>query len=459
MDYSIIKNYEKNIIDDLAALVAIPSVASEAEKDYPFGKQAAKGLEFILSRAEALGFSVRNIGNAAGYAEYAGGCEGGDYAGVLTHVDVVPAGDGWDTDPFTLTIKDGRLFGRGVADDKGAAVVSLWCMKALADAGVTGKRKLRCIFGCGEEVGMHDMDIFFSEEPLPVIGFTPDSGYPVCNREKGILQFSLTAPKNTSKIKSFEAGAAVNCVAETARAHVICTDSEAEKIAELVREKGCAAEVISADGGQIISAFGVSAHAMEPHLGKNAASALLCALRDVFCEDGSFASTAAALFSDTNGAALGIDCADEPSGELTFNLGNARDNGENIVFGLDVRYPVTVKSERIIKKLEETALKNGLTLAVTHDAAPIYLPENSSLIKTLSGCFERVTGKPGTVYSTGGGTYARALAGRGIAFGMEFPESPETRLHRANEGYQYDDLMLHAQICLAAMHEMMTMDV
>ena len=54
---------------------------------------------------------------------------------VLTHVDVVPAGDGWDTDPFQMVIKDGMAYGRGVSDDKGAAIVALYCLKALKDAG------------------------------------------------------------------------------------------------------------------------------------------------------------------------------------------------------------------------------------------------------------------------------------------------------------------------------------
>ena len=154
MDYSIIRNYEEQILEDLKQLIAIPSVASDAEEGYPFGREAARALEFILGRAEALGFATANVGNAAGYAEYGSGEQ---YAGVLTHVDVVPAGDGWETDPFTLTYKDGRLYGRGIADDKGAAVISLYCLKALSDAGVTGARRLRCVFGCGEEVGMDDL--------------------------------------------------------------------------------------------------------------------------------------------------------------------------------------------------------------------------------------------------------------------------------------------------------------
>ena len=62
------------------------------------------------------------------------------------------------------------------------------------------------------------------------------------------------------------------------------------------------------------------------------------------------------------------------------------------------------------------------------------------------------------VYSTGGGTYARTLQGRGVGFGGAFPESGDTCVHSANEHISVDDLKLHAQICLEAMYRMMTED-
>ena len=51
---------------------------------------------------------------------------------VYGHLDVQPASlsDGWDTDPFVLTEKDGQLFGRGSTDDKGPALSWLWVVEA-----------------------------------------------------------------------------------------------------------------------------------------------------------------------------------------------------------------------------------------------------------------------------------------------------------------------------------------
>ena len=111
-----ILKYQDEIFADLARLIAVPSVRGEAEPGKPFGTAPAQALQCILEIAEKLGFPTRNVGNYAGHAEYG---EGEEIAAVLSHVDVVPAGDGWDTDPFTMTKIGNQYFGRGVADDKG----------------------------------------------------------------------------------------------------------------------------------------------------------------------------------------------------------------------------------------------------------------------------------------------------------------------------------------------------
>ena len=57
---------------------------------------------------------------------------------VYGHLDVQPASkeDGWDTDPFVLTGKDGKLFGRGSTDDKGPALSWLWVVEAHQQLGI-----------------------------------------------------------------------------------------------------------------------------------------------------------------------------------------------------------------------------------------------------------------------------------------------------------------------------------
>lgn len=110
--------------------------------------------------------------------------EGEENAVVMAHLDVVPAGEGWDSDPYTMVIRDGKAFGRGVSDNKGPAIVALHCLRALKEAGVVGKRKLRVVLGSAEEIGMQDMGHYFSKEQMPTMGFTPDACYGVCHCEK-----------------------------------------------------------------------------------------------------------------------------------------------------------------------------------------------------------------------------------------------------------------------------------
>ncbi len=70
----------------------------------------------------------------------------GDRGGVILsgHTDVVPvAGQAWDSDPFRLDARDGRLYGRGTADMKGFIALAL----ALGAATLwRGRSQLRCIW-------------------------------------------------------------------------------------------------------------------------------------------------------------------------------------------------------------------------------------------------------------------------------------------------------------------------
>lgn len=68
------------------------------------------------------------------------------------HTDVVPVdGQAWDTDPFTVVEKDGKLFGRGTCDMKGFDALAIWAAVQAQHRGVT--RPLQLCLTRDEEVG------------------------------------------------------------------------------------------------------------------------------------------------------------------------------------------------------------------------------------------------------------------------------------------------------------------
>ena len=120
------------LVADIAALVRYPSVADagKAAPGAPFGGPVRDALDCALDIARRLGYATDEDEGYVGWGDIAGS-EPGQIA-TIAHVDVVPAGPGWGTDPFEMTVREGWFLGRGVIDDKGPAVLSLYAgMRAL----------------------------------------------------------------------------------------------------------------------------------------------------------------------------------------------------------------------------------------------------------------------------------------------------------------------------------------
>lgn len=80
-----------------------------------------------------------------------------DKNGVMltAHMDTMPAGDlsKWDDDPFSGIIRDGKIYGRGVGDDKFGLIIPWFLMKAFKECGFTPKKNLLLGSYCDEEGG------------------------------------------------------------------------------------------------------------------------------------------------------------------------------------------------------------------------------------------------------------------------------------------------------------------
>lgn len=85
----------------------------------------------------------------------------------IAHLDVVPAGNGWASNPFEMVVKDGCVIGRGTLDDKGPAVLTLYIAKFFKERGVQLPYTLRLLFGTDEETGMEDVEWYLEHYDAP----------------------------------------------------------------------------------------------------------------------------------------------------------------------------------------------------------------------------------------------------------------------------------------------------
>jgi acetylornithine deacetylase/succinyl-diaminopimelate desuccinylase-like protein len=123
------------LLADLERLVAIPSVAFPGYPPEPVHQMAEEALRLFRE----AGFANAQLQEVpAGYPPVYGeipGPKGAPTVMLYAHYDVQPAPleQGWTSDPWTATRKDdGRIYGRGAADDKGGLVVHLGTIKVFA---------------------------------------------------------------------------------------------------------------------------------------------------------------------------------------------------------------------------------------------------------------------------------------------------------------------------------------
>ncbi|HET9725271.1 MAG TPA: M20/M25/M40 family metallo-hydrolase, partial [Gemmatimonadales bacterium] len=125
-------------IDLLKALVSIPSVSGEEEPLARYVEQVAREWGLAVTRDE---LAVRVVV----------GTRPGPSLALVSHLDVVPPGNGWTREPFAPTFEGQRLYGRGSGDAKASVAAMLLAARDLADAGPPLVGRLLVLLGYGEE--------------------------------------------------------------------------------------------------------------------------------------------------------------------------------------------------------------------------------------------------------------------------------------------------------------------
>lgn len=459
----LIETYHNDIVETTKKLICHPSLYEEGQEGSPFGVPIEKALEEVLSIAEGMGFEVKNHEGYVGTVQL--GSEG-KQIGILTHIDVVPPGEGWTYPPFEGTIEDGKLYGRGSLDDKGPMVAALFAMKAIKESGLPIKNHVRHIIGTDEESGfMRGLKYYLEKEEAPWGGFSPDAEFPVIHAEKGILRFRVTdsweKPESTTGLKLLcvNGGTKVNIVPAYAQA-IVNGGENIEEILKGCQEKFSKKDSISfrvIENGWKIEAKGQGGHSSQPWNGENAINILLEYLQMLPLTTNAlsvFAKKIENLFGDGyRGEKLGVACEDKLSGILTLSLGVLKIDETGGEATIEIRYPIHASDEVIQKTLRVACENNQVLLDIYQDKKHIYLPVQAPLVRKLLEVYQNVTGRNEEPVVIGGGTYCRA-ANNFVAYGPVFPGQRELA-HEPDEYIGIDDLILSAKIYAQAIYTLL----
>ena len=446
----------ENILRDIARLVAVPSVQEAPLPGMPFGEGPAKALDKALEIARDLGLTAVNCENYIGYAEIPG--ESADkYLATITHCDVVPVGNGWDTDPYKMEIRDGWMLGRGVCDDKGPGILCLYALKYLQDSGAKLRYPVRALLGANEETGMLDVDYYCKNYPAPAFCFTPDASFPVCNGEKGHFSGCIVGPKaGEGDLLAFEGGVANNAVADRATA----------LIRGVRTLEGVPGRITVETEGENtrLRAYGIAGHAAMPEGTLNAISLLVNYMMDngIGSEaERRYFAALQKLHAATDGSGLGLACADEVFHALTIIGGvmmTTRDG--RFCQTWDCRYP-TAATGAALKEKVVAAVGDLAEVCHVHYNDPFYISADHPAIRACIDTFNQVTGQNAQPFTMGGGTYARHFP-CAVSFGPEVDdlELPAFagHIHGANEAAPIEIFMQALKIYILTLLKLEQLD-
>lgn len=391
MDFKkLTKPYFASLEKDLETLVKIPSVRDDktSNKNMPYGKEVDNALKTFAKIGKKNGFKVELDKR---YVELSYGTKG-KLIEIFGHLDVVPV----IKDIFHLKKDKNNYYGRGVADDKGPLLSSLYGLIALKDANLLKNVRVKVFAGGDEECGGSCLEAYVKNHPAPDFGFTPDSKFPVVYGEKGIGNLVIDVPIDLSPITSIAGGNAGNSVIGE------CT--------------------FIIDNKKVV-VKGKSAHGSTPEEGINA---FLVGLKKYGNKAG---KELADKFLTYNGKKLNAYSKTKAMGETVYNVGIVEYKNKKLTLTINYRCPEKpnhqVFNKNIIKTLHAKLISENYV-------EPLLFDLKDPLIKNLVDAYVKETGDKKTKpIVLGGGTYAKEVKNT-VAFGIE-PANKEYNMHADSE--------------------------
>ncbi|HVG59855.1 MAG TPA: Sapep family Mn(2+)-dependent dipeptidase, partial [Hyalangium sp.] len=443
---------------------------------------------FLQQWAKARGFGFRVAGRKDVF-ELSWG-EGPPLLGLVFHGDVAPAaGEEWKHKPFEPTVVNGRLYGRGVMDNKGPLATALISLAMAQEMGLTPQRgRVLVIIGNDEESSWLGMQEYARTEQLPTHIISVDSGYPVVVAQSGVVVLNLEAMVGTvgsadeAMLLPVDASAGESLNQIPAAASLGLTPfagksmdqglAAAKAAVEALRKErsGLKAEVkvvsVPGSGSRIVvSTQGRSAQASNPEEGRNALWDLAAIADRLPLADNGLTAMLQIVTrrfdGDHRGERLGFTEKDEFMGAMAAAPTLLRVKSGKVTLAINMRRPRSSEGNEdfhqaldhaiaLIHQESDGRVVEGSGRFVSN---PHVTDLQSPLVATLIDIYKRHRNIRGELapISIRGNTYAR-LFPRGVDFGPGLQELGPYTGHKADEYISLDHLGLSTQMLAEAIH-------
>lgn len=376
-----LQQHRQEIIDDLIGLVRIPSVSVPDEAVPPYGQACRDALQYMFDLGARHGYTHRNFDHYVGAVDFTDGTE---TVGIWAHLDVVPVPDPaeWAYPPFEGTLVEDRyLIGRGVQDNKMAAIGVFHVMNCLRELGVPLRRRYSLYMGTSEETGMEDARYFTAHYPAPDLSIVPDTGFPVCCAQRGCMHLSVELP--FPHPLAFRQGNNPSVTPEEV--------------------------AVTLPDGRTLRATGDSTFVFRAEHVSNAVMSMLQLLAEEYPAEAGRLRALSALLTAWNGGSLGIAFSDELSGALQMAPTEISWQEGRLRVRLYLIVPVTASLEDLVSRARRCAAGGGAEVCLLQARPSCSFPVDHPVVALLTKTYNEVMHRQSQPFVMSGGNYAAYL--------------------------------------------------
>jgi len=462
-------------------LVAFATVSSEKPaKDSP--QIAAMGA-FLKGWAQGHGFGFSTFG-ANDVFELTWGT-GAPVLGYVLHGDVVPAPPAeWSRPPFEARVEHGRLYGRGVEDDKGPLAAVLTSLAMAQASGLTPRGQIKVMIGNGEESDWAGMTAYSQSTAKPAQVISVDANYPVVAAQSGFVAWTLTAKvdahapaatapkvKPTLRVVDAAGGDFLTQVPGEATLRLEplgiplaqASSQVLRALAKLKASRPHFSARLTEDGNAlVVTAHGKAVHSSVADEGRDALWDLGAIAQELPLEDTGLSAMLRLIGQrfdgDLWGKRLAIGYSDPLMGQLLVVPTLLRVKDGTVTLGINMRRPQGKSASAFGASLDRALATiaqdtQGRVTEATpkgrYVGDPFVADTSGPLVKTLTSLFAQARHqKSAAPISVRGGTYARLFPGA-VDFGPSLPGESYAG-HAPNESISLSNLSLMSDLLAQA---------